>query len=102
MAVTPFGSITPRVDAFFTSLATYGPSATTAPPTWVVPGQTILNGSLTYTPNDSKWTVIGQVTNLTNKYYYYDVFGGSGFELSGNVAPPREFFLRVKRDFAFK
>ena len=101
-AATPFGSFTPRVDAFFTSLATYGPSETTAPPTWVVPGQTILNGSITYTPNDSKWTVVGQVTNLTNKYYYYDVFGGSGFELSGNVAPPREFFLRVKRDFAFK
>ena len=101
-AVTPYGSIIPRLDAFFTSVATYGPSDTTAPPTWVVPGHTILNGQITYQPNDSKWSVIGQVTNLTNKYYYYDVFGGSGFELSGNVAPPREFFLKVKRDFAIK
>jgi outer membrane receptor protein involved in Fe transport len=83
-------------------VATYGPSTTTAPPTWVVPGTTTFNASLTYTPNDSKWSVVGQVTNLTNKYYCYDVFGGSGFELSCNVAPPREFFLKVKRDFAFK
>jgi iron complex outermembrane recepter protein len=101
-AATPIGVFTPRVDAFFTSVATYGPSTTTAPPTWVVPGTTTFNASLTYTPNDSKWSVVGQVTNLTNKYYCYDVFGGSGFELSCNVAPPREFFLKVKRDFAFK
>lgn len=101
-AATPIGVFTPRVDAFFTSVATYGPSTTTAPPTWVVPGTTTFNASLTYTPNDSKWQVVGQVTNLTNKYYCYDVFGGSGFELSCNVAPPREFFLKVKRDFAFK
>ncbi len=61
----------------------------------------MLNGQITYNPTDSKWSVVGQVTNITNKYYYYDLFGGSGFELSGNVAPPREFFIKFKRDFAF-
>jgi iron complex outermembrane recepter protein len=100
-ALTPIGMFTPRLDLFYTSEATYGPSTTTAPPTWIVPGQTVLNGQITYNPTDSKWSVIGQVTNITNKYYYYDLFGGSGFELSGNVAPPREFFIKFKRDFAF-
>lgn len=100
-AQTPIGSITPRLDANYQSVATYGPSATTEAPTWIVPGHTILNGQITFQPANSKYSIIGQVTNLTDKYYCYDVFGGSGFELSCNVAPPREFFIKFKRDFAF-
>jgi hypothetical protein len=96
---TPVGTITPRLDANFTSVTTYGPSTTTAAPTWLVPGHTILNGQVTLAPNDSKWSLVGAVTNLSNKYYCNDVFGGSGFELSCNVAQPREYFVRLRRDF---
>jgi hypothetical protein len=54
---------------------------------------------VTFAPNDSKWSLVGAATNLSNKYYCNDVFGGSGFELSCNVAQPREYFVRLRRDF---
>ena len=39
------------------------------------------------------------MTNMTNKFYYYQLFTGGAVNVSSNVAPPREFFLRVRRDF---
>ncbi len=96
---TPFGTVTPRVDWFYTSESNYGPSPTTEAPTWVVPGHSVFNGNVTYAPVNTKWTVIGSVTNMFNKYYCNDLFGGSGFELSCNVAKPREFFVQLRRDF---
>ena len=38
-------------------------------------------------------------TNLTNKYYLYDVFNGSGTATTGNLAPPREWLVEVSRRF---
>jgi outer membrane receptor protein involved in Fe transport len=96
---TGFGSFIPRVDAFYTSDQTYGPAQATAPPTWVVPAHTVMNARVTFVPNDSKWTVVGSSTNITDKYYCHNLFGGSGFELSCNTAPPREWFLSLRRDF---
>ncbi|MEP7245251.1 MAG: TonB-dependent receptor [Gammaproteobacteria bacterium] len=96
---TGFGTFTPRIDAFYTSVQTYGPAASLRPPTWIVPAHTVANAQVTYTPNDSKWSMVASATNIADKYYCYNVFGGSGFELSCNTAPPRMWFLSVKRDF---
>jgi outer membrane receptor protein involved in Fe transport len=38
-------------------------------------------------------------TNLTNKYYLYDIFTGSGTAVTGNLAPPRMWLLQLKRQF---
>ncbi len=98
-AQTAIGTFTPRLDWFYTSVQTYGPSETTQAPSWVVPAHSVFNAQVAYAPNDSKWTVTAASTNITNKYYCYDVFGGSGFELSCNAARPREWLVSLRRDF---
>jgi iron complex outermembrane receptor protein len=95
-----WGDITPRVDWTFQTAQTFNPSASVpATPDYTVNAYSIFNGQISYTPKDSKWSAIFSVTNLTNKFYYYQIFGGGLVNISSNVAPPREFFLRVRRDF---
>jgi iron complex outermembrane receptor protein len=94
------GTVTPRLDWNFQSTQTFNPSSS-APidPTYTIKGYSIFNATGTYAPNDSKWTLIAAVTNLTNKFYYYQLFGGGAVNISSNVAPPREYTIRVRRDF---
>ena len=65
----------------------------------MIKAYSIFNGQITYAPADSKWTAVASVTNITNKFYYYQLFNGGAVNVSSNVVPPREFFLRVRRDF---
>jgi iron complex outermembrane receptor protein len=98
----PDGStLTPRVDAVYTSLQTFGPAASNQAPTplFEVPGHTLLNGQISYMFADRKWNATLYGTNLTNKYYLYDVFAGSGTATTGNLAPPREWLFEVSRRF---
>jgi iron complex outermembrane recepter protein len=95
-----WGDITPRLDWTFQTAQTFNPSASVpATPDYTVNAYSIFNGQISYTPKDSKWSTVFSVTNLTNKFYYYQIFGGGLVNISSNVAPPREFFLRVRRDF---
>jgi len=98
---TPFGVITPRLDWQFESKQTFDPSPTTESPIsqYIIPSYSIFNGRLTYEPDNSKWRAVFQVTNLTNKYYYYTLFPFSGFDTTGAVAPPREFSVSLRRTF---
>jgi outer membrane receptor protein involved in Fe transport len=59
----------------------------------------VFNGQITLTKQDSPWSVVGTVTNLTNKYYLYELFTGSTVATAGVVAPPREFQVTVRRQF---
>jgi iron complex outermembrane receptor protein len=95
-----YGTLTPRLDAVYTSLQTFGPAASNQAPTplFEVPGHTILNGQIAYA-FDKKWTATVYGMNLTNKYYLYDVFNGSGTATTGNLAPPREWLLELTRRF---
>lgn len=95
------GVFTPRLDWVYESEMTYNPSAQTSSPIalYVVPGRSVFNARVTYEPNDSKWSFVLSATNLTNKYYYYDLFTGSGFDTTGNVAPPREYKFSAQRSF---
>ena len=93
-------TLTPRIDWNYQSDQTFNPSTTLpADPNYTIKGYSIFNGQITYAPNDSKWTAVASVTNITNKFYYYQLFTGGAVNVSSNVAPPREFFLRVRRDF---
>jgi iron complex outermembrane receptor protein len=95
------GSLTPRADWIYQSTQTFGDAvAVAAPkPQNTIPAYSIFNARLTYETSDSKWSSTFAVTNLTNKYYYYVLFPFAGFDLAGNLAPPRQYLFSVKRSF---
>jgi len=59
-----------------------------------------LNGAVTFVPS-SKWQLLLNVTNLTDKLYYTSKFDGrnSFGYASGSVAQPREWILSMQRNF---
>lgn len=96
--LSDWGSVTPRLDLSYQS-SFYS----TIPNTRfsLVPGYALLNGSVTWRPNDGKWVIAAQVYNITNKLYYYGIFDAtaSGDSAEGEPAPPREFEITVRRNF---
>jgi len=94
------GTLTPRLDWFYQSHMTFGPS-TTSPRTdlFTVPAYSVFNGRIGYETDDEAWSVALSATNLFNKFYYYNLFSGSGFALSGQPSRPREWAITVKRKF---
>jgi outer membrane receptor protein involved in Fe transport len=94
-------TVTPRLDWVYQSKSTFDPaSAVEAPaPQYTIGGRSVLNAQVTVSKVDSPWSVIGSVTNLTNKYYLYELFTGSTVATAGVVAPPREFNVTVRRQF---
>jgi iron complex outermembrane receptor protein len=97
----PLGTLSPRLDWVYQSRQTFNMrSSTTAPdPFNTIGGTSVFNARLTYEPFDSKWLMDLAVTNLTDKYYYYAQFSGSGFATTAPVAPPRQYLFSVKRSF---
>lgn len=95
------GSFTPRLDWVYQSAQTFNPLSATAAPTplYIIPGRSVFNAKLTYQSSNGKWSAVFSIANLFNKYYYYDLFTGSGFDTTANLAPPREFSLTLRRDF---
>jgi iron complex outermembrane receptor protein len=66
------------------------------------PGYTLLNAHLTWEAPDGKWSVTGQVSNLTNKVYFYGKLALAVNSLGreqGNIAPPRQWLVTVRRNF---
>ncbi|MGZ6015092.1 MAG: TonB-dependent receptor [Phenylobacterium sp.] len=114
------GALTPRLDANVISRVYFIPIANVngAPPDKSIllstaasgvaggldyqPGYTMLNGRLTWNAPDGKWSVSGSVSNLTNKVYFYGKLALAVYSLGreqGNIAPPRQWLLTVRRDF---
>ena len=94
------GTLTPRIDASYQS-ATY--FAAVNLPSNRVAGYTIWNGRLTYRAPDKKWEAALEVTNLTDKIYYYNVFDiqgalGAGYS-AAQPAPPRRYAASIKYNF---
>lgn len=98
---TVHGSFTPRVDWNWQSEVTFdpAPAAEAAQPQYIINAYSIFNAQLEYDPPDSKWSALFRVTNLTDKFYYYQLFSGGVINISSTVAPPREFYLSIRRDF---
>jgi len=98
----PFGggSLTPRLDWFYQSHMTFGPT-TVSPRTdlFTVPAYSVFNGRIAFNSADDDWQIAVSATNLFNKFYYYNLFSGSGFALSGQPSRPREWAVSVKRKF---
>jgi outer membrane receptor protein involved in Fe transport len=98
---TERGMFTPRLDWAWQSEVTFdqAPAAEAAQPNYIIHPYSIFNAQLEYDPPDSKWSAAFRVTNLTNKFYYYDLFGGAVVDVAGVVGAPREFHFTVKREF---
>jgi iron complex outermembrane receptor protein len=95
------GMFTPRVDWVYQSESTFDPeSALIAPrPLYTLGGRSTFNAQATFALDNSKWSFLFNVTNLTNKYYLYELFTGSTVALAGVAAPPREFRFTARRAF---
>ena len=66
------------------------------------PGYTLLNAHLTWQSPDQKWSTTLEVSNLTNKVYFYGKLALAVSSLGreqGNIAPPRQFLVTVRRNF---
>jgi iron complex outermembrane receptor protein len=93
------GTVTPRVDVSYqSSMQTSVPNDA---PFTEIPGRTLADGSLAWRL-DSKWEATFRVKNMFNKLYYLNVWSALTNPTSnviGDPAPPREFFVSVKRNF---
>jgi iron complex outermembrane receptor protein len=94
-------SLTPRLDAVYTSLQTFtqSPSLQAPTPQTTVPAHTIFNGQVSYQTSGGHWTLTASGTNILNKYYFYDIFLGSTVATAGVIAPPREWRLTASKKF---
>jgi iron complex outermembrane recepter protein len=66
------------------------------------PGYTLLNGRITWETPDGKWSVALSGSNLTNEVYFYGKLALAVNSLGreqGNIAPPRQWLLTLRRDF---
>ncbi len=66
------------------------------------PGYTTLNGRISWDSPDGKWGASLQVSNLTNKVYFYGKLALAVASLGreqGNIAPPRQWLVTLRRNF---
>jgi iron complex outermembrane receptor protein len=98
---TDFGTITPRFDWNWVSEVNFGPASGRLPPTedFTIHAYSLFNAGIEYESLDGDWSAILSVTNLTDKFYYYQLFNGTQTNISGPVGPPREVSLTIRRSF---
>ena len=93
------GTLTPRVDYMYQSkvyfdiqnieLASQG-------------AYDVVNARLLWSAPSNKWSSALSVSNLSNKAYYlnmYNIYNSGLGSLTGQPAPPREWFWQIKRKF---
>jgi iron complex outermembrane receptor protein len=118
------GTITPRFDWFYTgteffanqtpyvqSTTPIGPQTATSKPALVgqttVPilgkqsGYSTVNARISYDSPDGDWTAAFEVHNLTNQFYYVNMFGllSSYGNLDATPSMPRTYYFSIKRSF---
>jgi iron complex outermembrane receptor protein len=95
------GTVTPRADWVYQSKSTFDPGASVEAPAaqYTLGGRSVFNAQVTFAKPQNPWSAVFSVTNLTNKYYLYELFTGSTVATAGVVAPPREFQFTIKRQF---
>ena len=100
-ADTPYGTFTPRFDVSWQSQQDFDPApgAEAPQPDYIIKPHALMNAQLEYIPREGKWTATLAVTNLANKFYYYQLFGGGAVNISSNVVPPREVHFTLRHDF---
>ena len=92
------GSITPRLDWFYTGNIVYSASRND----YNQPAFSVFNSRITYSNSEHDFTVSAGATNLFNKFSYrnFFVYQDIGFpNVNGQPAPPREWFLSFAKKF---
>jgi iron complex outermembrane receptor protein len=99
------GRLTPRVDAFYQSHRTNGPINTVQiAPQWKIGGYTLLNARIAF-DTEKSWEVALAATNLTNKFYWYQLgaattaTGAPTDARAGDPGAPRQWAVTVKKNF---
>jgi iron complex outermembrane receptor protein len=97
---TSIGTFTPRVDWNWQSQQDFDPSASIRPPLpiYIVDAYSLWNAQIGYQSNDDNWSATLAVTNLDDKFYYYQIFQGL-LNAQTRVGTPREVSLSVRRNF---
>ena len=98
LGIGSLGTLTPRVDATYTSRVYFDPQNLLASSQG---GYALLNGHLMYAPRDGKWTATLDVNNLTNKLYYLSMFNqlASFGILTGQPGMPRNVLVSLRYRF---
>ena len=94
------GSITPRLDWTYESSQIVSGASTKY--NGLLPAKSLFNGRITYDNDNYNFTVALGVVNLFNKFYYRNVFDYQflGYpQTDAQPAPPREWYLTVKKRF---
>ena len=91
-------SLTPRLDFTWQSEMFNEP---TNNPRSAQPSYGVLDGRVTWRSSDRSWEAAVFVTNLTNKFYWYNISDGQNTfgVISGQPARPREWAVSVKKNF---
>ncbi len=97
---TGIGTFTPRVDWIWQSQQDFNPAPNTSSPApvYIVKPYSLWNAQIDYHMDDSNWTATLAVTNLGDKFYYYQMFPQT-LDNQTRLAPPREIVFTVRRDF---
>ncbi len=106
----PWGSITPRLDWYYQSFMTNGPTTQAQMhPDWIVPGYSLFNARLTYTPVKGKWQLAFAGTNIFNHFYWQQLGAATSGTVSTGLTPasarvgtpgmPREWTVTFTKDF---
>ncbi len=92
------GTLTPHFDINYQASFYTNPTNT---PGSLVDSRTIANARLKWQAPDETLSVALEVTNLFDKFYYFNKFDlvTSNGNLTGQVAPPREWAVTVKKKF---
>jgi len=98
IALGAAGSLTPRFDVAYQSSAYANPANN---PLELIPAYTLANARLTWRNQERDLEISGEVTNLTDEYYFPTVFDNSlnsGYA-TRQIGRPREWALTVKKLF---
>ncbi len=97
---TNVGTFTPRLDWTWQSQQDYDPAPGNHGPEaiFVIPAYSLWNAQLAYKAPDDDWSATLSVTNLSDKWYHYQVLRGS-INAQTRVGNPREFMLSVRKNF---
>ncbi|MEI9852437.1 MAG: TonB-dependent receptor [Sphingomonas sp.] len=97
---TPAGTFTPRLDWNWQSQQDYKANPSIGAPAGleIIKAYSLWNAQIAYAVPDSAWTATLSVTNLADKYFYYQPIIG-GLNTQVRMGAPREFSLTVRRTF---
>jgi iron complex outermembrane receptor protein len=92
------GSITPRMDWFYSGEINYNSLSAIA----FTEAYSVFNGRITYVNDDGDFQIAVGATNLFDNQYFLNVFDLTAFgqpSTEGQPAAPREWYIQVKKSF---